>query len=458
MTFSSGVKLGDLDDFITPAQDCVVPFMQAATGKLDVGEETVLEKPKEEKPDLIKASKTDGQAAQVSLSDCLACSGCVTSAETVLLQEQSVEEFATKALSSPLTVVSIAPQSIAAFAVDSGLAPEEVLPRLRAKLKSLGASYVLGTAACDALALVEAKRAFDARKGPVITSHCPGWTCYAEKVVEGDVIPMLLPLRSPQQLQGQWVKTALVEVNEGLNFLRENRAKWHWLGKHYRRPKPASRDTVYHCFVQPCYDKKIEAARPQFRETYPEVDTVLATRELQELVGDLRDVQADPFDWTPAPFGLTTVPVHQGFGSGGFLDFVFRGACADRGSPVAAHSKLEFVSKNKDLHEVVLKDGGGKVQLRFVAAHGFRNVQNILKRLKRGDKIDFVEMMACPGGCLNGGGQLSGREKMEEMVQAVHSLGPYLEPTRLASAPRGLATDAKYKQLSEGVTASDFKW
>jgi iron only hydrogenase large subunit-like protein len=95
--------------------------------------------------------------------------------------------------------------------------------------------------------------------------------------------------------------------------------------------------------------------------------------------------------------------------------FVFRGACADRGSPVTAQ-KLEYVSKNKDLHEVLLKDSNGKVQLRFVAAHGFRDVQNILKRLKRGEKIDFVEMMACPGGCLNGGGQLTGREKMEEMM------------------------------------------
>lgn len=454
--------MGDLDDFITPAQDCVVPLMQAATGKLDVGESTVLEKPKEEKPDLIKASKTDGQAAQVSLSDCLACSGCVTSAETVLLQEQSVEEFATKALSSPLTVVSIAPQSIAAFAVESGLSPEDVLPRLRAKLKSLGAAYVLGTGACDALALMEAKKAFDARgKRPVITSHCPGWTCYAEKAVEGDVIPMLLPLRSPQQLQGQWVKTELLEVMEGVNFVRENRAKWHWLGRHYRRPAKATRDDVYHCFVQPCYDKKIEAARPQFRDQYVEVDTVLATKELQELVGDLREVKPDLFDDIPRPFALTTRPVLDGFGSGGFLDFVFRRACADRGSPVES-SRLDYVSKNKDLHEVLLKDPDtGKVLLRFVAAHGFRNVQNILKRLKRGEKIDFVEMMACPGGCLNGGGQLTGREKIEEMVKAVHSLGPYSDPNHLDSSrllPQNLSTDAKYKQLSEGVTASDFKW
>merc|ERR1711939_585309 len=124
-------------------------------------------------------------------------------------------------------------------------------------------------------------------------------------------IPMMLPLRSPQQLQGQWVKTALLEVNEGVNFLRETRAKWHWLGKHYRRPKPASRDTVYHCFVQPCYDKKIEAARPQFRETYPEVDTVLATRELQELVGDLNEVEPESRDSTPAHFADISIPTTE---------------------------------------------------------------------------------------------------------------------------------------------------
>eukprot|EP00971_Amphidinium_carterae_P200918 3987085-Amphidinium_carterae.2 len=96
MAFSGGVKLGDLDDFLSPAQDCVKPLIEAAGGgsaKLDNGADAIAVEaaPLVQKPNLIKSKQSGNdpkaQIGQVTLSDCLACSGCVTSAETVLLQE-----------------------------------------------------------------------------------------------------------------------------------------------------------------------------------------------------------------------------------------------------------------------------------------------------------------------------------------------------------------------------------
>ena len=103
-----------------------------------------------------------------------------------------------------------------------------------------------------------------------------------------------------------------------------------------------------------------------------------------------------------------------GGGSGGYLDYTFgRAALVLFG--VAVEGPLPFTTpraKNPDLREVTL-EVGGKTVLRFAAAYGFRNIQNVVRKCKAGarggdggDGYDFVEIMACPSGCLNGGGQL----------------------------------------------------
>ena len=103
-----------------------------------------------------------------------------------------------------------------------------------------------------------------------------------------------------------------------------------------------------------------------------------------------------------------------GGGSGGYLDYTFRRAALVLFG-VAVEGPLPFTTpraKNPDLREVTL-EVGGKTVLRFAAAYGFRNIQNVVRKCKAGaragdggDGYDFVEIMACPSGCLNGGGQL----------------------------------------------------
>jgi iron only hydrogenase large subunit-like protein len=226
--------------------------------------------------------------------------------------------------------------------------------------------------------------------------------------------------------------------------------------------------------VQPCFDRKIEAARPHFQapdaEDVQEVDTVLTAMELLELVqGTVQEEVATgpdsdffealpscPADseiltdlllgsvassssGRPAPF-LCAVRGGNA-GAGGFVEHVFRGA-ASKLFQRSIDEPLTFKNRqNSDMREVTLVDPDSKqVLLRFVSAYGFRNIQNVIRRLtKEGtdpskELGDFVEIMACPGGCLNGAGlpappkavgavptPREKRERLENLESLLHS-------------------------------------
>lgn len=503
MSFSGGVKLGDLDDFIAASQECVKPLIQAATGDgpAKIGSTgtvgaaalgtriAAVETPQVQRPNLIKTkqSKEDpkAQIAGVTLSDCLACSGCVTSAETVLLQAQSGEEFLRRVAEAPLTVVTISGESRTSIAAHCGAAPLLTMRRLASILREMGVAYVLEGSAAEAIALLEAKEEFARRfresrqpvggpKLPFLTSHCPGWTCYAEKVVDPAVLRHMAPLRPPQEVQGRLVKTCLLEAHNRRRLHRW----WRWRnplfaleGAWWLRglpvpggaapsdgPAPLEPRDVYHVCVQPCFDRKLEAARPGFElaghEDVREVDTVLATTELLELVasrspaagpaeGDAEALDGVADDAARAlsaarPCGLhdevltdlllgslgsegRTQPLlcnvrgnPGNAGSGGYLEHVFREAASELLGASLPLDPLQLRPKqNEDMREVVYRDPStGEPLMLFVAAYGFRNIQNVIRRVSRvGAELGsqcghFVEIMACPGGCLNGGGQV----------------------------------------------------
>lgn len=202
---------------------------------------------------------------------------------------------------------------------------------------------------------------------------------------------------------------------------------------------------IFHVCIMPCFDKKLEASRRDFEddETHVrDVDCVLTTGEIVEL---LRTHGATSLDTIPetdlrgprddddgggdadkegggeeeedaddplrilrsvsADGTFLRAPVVENAGSGGFLDFVLRRVARERFGVTMA-SPLPFVAgRNADFREVSLVVDGEPV-LRFALAYGFRNIQTVVNKLKRGKSpYDFVEVMACPSGCLNGGGQ-----------------------------------------------------
>ncbi|XP_054570550.1 cytosolic iron-sulfur assembly component 3 isoform X5 [Eptesicus fuscus] len=373
--FSGALQLTDLDDFIGPSQDCIKPMkidkkLGSGVAKIHI----------EDDGSYFQVSQDGGtrklERARISLDDCLACSGCVTSAETVLITQQSHEELrkildANKTAApgqQKLVVISVSPQSSASLAARFQLNPTDTAKKLTAFFKKLGVHYVFDTAFSRNFSLLESQREFVQRFReqanskqalPVLASACPGWICYAEKTHGSAIIPYISTARSPQQVMGSLVKDFFAQQQH------------------------VTPDKIYHVTVMPCYDKKLEASRPDFfsqEHQTRDVDCVITTGEVFKL---LEEEGVSLSELEPAP-----------------LDSV-----------------------NKDFQEVTL-EREGRVLLHFAAAYGFRNIQNLVQKLKRGRcPYHYVEVMACPSGCLNGGGQLKAPEMpSKELLQHVERL------------------------------------
>nr|XP_004652190.1 cytosolic iron-sulfur assembly component 3 isoform X1 [Jaculus jaculus] len=418
--FSGALQLTDLDDFIGPSQDCIKPV------KVNKKPGSSLAKIQIEDDGSYFQVSPDGVAqklekAKVSLNDCLACSGCVTSAETVLITQQSHEELRkvldANKVATPgqqrLVVVSVSPQSRASLAARFQLDPTDTARKLTSFFKKIGVHFVFDITFSRNFSLLENQQEFVRRFRsqeeansretlPMLTSACPGWICYAEKTHGSFILPYVSTARSPQQVMGALVKDFFAQQQH------------------------LTPDKVYHVTVMPCYDKKLEASRPDFfNQEYQtrDVDCVLTTGEVFRLLEEegvsLSELEPAPLDGLSSSVSAEEPTSHQGGGSGGYLDHVFRHAAQELFG-IHVDEVTYRPLRNKDFQEVTL-EREGQVLLRFAVAYGFRNIQNLVQKLKRGRcPYHYVEVMACPSGCLNGGGQLkatdaSGRELFQEV-------------------------------------------
>ena len=469
--FSGAVKLSSssLNDYIAPSQACIIPLSSDGNkllndvndaGEGDGGEILLRAKRgaenKNKKRFVFEPAKEDfskdGKSTiKVSLSDCLACSGCVTSAETVLMEQQSVEEFLGQNFSlegnQPLggthdrgrgrrrkrLVVTLSPQSTASLAVKYSVKYEEMLEKMCGFFKThFNARAVCSSTEARAASRARYAKEFTERKKasssllPMIASACPGWVCYAEKTENAlRDVNLLAKAKSPQAIAGTFAK-------------KGRRAAF--------SENTEEEEEAYHVSVMPCFDKKLEASRREFKtkregdvlgqgkdddvDSVNETDCVLTTTEVVELLEkkcsivdeagvrslpsakidsmfaswfrteDMMDVEEDEQEdaLLPPAFAAT---------SGAYLEYVFRKAARDLYGVDLRGKDLEYKTlTNADMREVELKIEG-EVKLKFLLAYGFRNVQNVTRALKREpNKWDFVEMMACPSGCANGGGQV----------------------------------------------------
>ncbi|XP_021744539.1 protein NAR1-like [Chenopodium quinoa] len=446
--FSATLRIGDLNDFIAPSQACIV-------GQL---------KPNPTKPiinDFEKREKVGPPAAtepvKISLKDCLACSGCITSAETVMLEKQSLDEFLSSINKGKTVLVSISPQSRASLAAHFGLTPLQAFKKLTTFFKSLGVKAVFDTSCSRDLALIEACNEFMVRYKqrqsgdddgsktslPIISSACPGWICYAEKTLGSYILPYISSVKSPQQTIGAVLKRYLCQ-------------------KMSLRP-----DEVYHVTVMPCYDKKLEAAREDFvfEMEYPdennipsdlgvaEVDSVLTSGEVLELI-QLKSVDFSSLDESPLDKMLTNI-TDDGYlygvngGSGGYAETIFRHA-AKALFDKDIEGPIEFrMIRNSDFREVILEVEGKNV-LKFALCYGFRNLQNVVRKIKTGKcDYDYLEIMACPSGCLNGGGQIKPKpgQSAKDLIQQLESV--YLENVLVADPFQNPVAKGLYEEWLE---------
>eukprot|EP00177_Eucheuma_denticulatum_P006257 GFKZ01011403.1.p1 GENE.GFKZ01011403.1~~GFKZ01011403.1.p1 ORF type:complete len:507 (-),score=66.85 GFKZ01011403.1:1422-2942(-) len=417
-TFSNAIRITDLNDFLTPSATCVLPLDGGALPDTSKSDLTARVEP----PGSVLApivpvqapSGTSSTRARVTVSDCLTCSGCVTSADTVLLSTESLDLLKEVMLSNPsqkrnlFTAVALSQQAVASIAVHFGLDLQTTARKLATFLRhQLQFDAVIDLSFARHFSLIEAAEEFVQRfqsgKKLTITSACPGWLTYAEKTQEDSVLQYISNVRSPQGMLGIVAQTFQLSGDQR---------------------------QIWMCSVMPCHDKKLEAIRPEFAAENTEgverreVSCVLTAGELVQVLRDKGfDMELAKEGVFDVPFGSKTgvesgvgekmstdkFGVAVGSGSGGYADFVLRYAAKSVLGVALPDDplKMEKASRSGDLQSITVSNQSGTRTLCFALAYGFRSLQSVLRKVRRGESpYNYIELMACPGGCNNGGGQL----------------------------------------------------
>ncbi|MEG2570962.1 MAG: [FeFe] hydrogenase, group A, partial [Clostridia bacterium] len=322
-------------------------------------------------------------------SNCVGCGQCRSVCPTGALTIKNDNMAVWNAINDPKVrvVVQVAPAVRVAIGEEFGLPPgSEVMGRLVAGLRKMGVDQVYDTTIGADLTVTEETREFvsrvrDGKRLPLFTSCCPGWMEFV-KGKYPELMDNVSTCRSPMEMFGVVIKEYFKEIDKAEGVRTVNVA------------------------VMPCTAKKGEAALPEFTtDAGCDVDFVLTTQEVCMMLGEagikfseLHDEAAD------MPFGLGSgAGVIFGV-TGGVTESVIRQIAEDKSSAGSREIAFTPVRGMNGIREMSIEFEG--VSLRIAIVNGLKNADLLIKKLKSGEvSYDFIEVMACTGGCIGGGGQ-----------------------------------------------------
>ena len=320
-------------------------------------------------------------------TDCVSCGQCVNACPCGALNYYRERSKVFRALNDKKKKVVgfVAPAVRSVISSHYGIPFEQAAAFMAGMLKSVGFDKVFDFSFAADLTIVEETTEFLTRVGeggvmPQFTSCCPGWVNFVERRYP-ELIPHLSTCKSPQMMMGATVKN------------------------HYAKLAGIPREELYVVSIVPCIAKKHEAARPEFAVNgNRDVDAVLTTTELLEMV-KLKRIE----DFEPAEFDEPYKQVSGAgvlFGaSGGVAEAALRMAVEKlTGEPMTEHLDFEEIRGFEGLKESTVEAGGKKVRVAVIS--GLHNAESIIKKIIAGVDVgyDLIEVMACPGGCINGAG------------------------------------------------------
>lgn len=326
-------------------------------------------------------------------TECTYCGQCVTHCPTAALRERDDTGKVYDAIDDAdrITVVQVAPAVRTAWAEQFGLTPEFATPkRMAAALRAIGFDYVFDTDFAADLTIMEEGSEFierfthkDQHTWPMFTSCCPGWVRFLKSQYP-ELTENLSTAKSPQQMFGAITKSYFAEK----------------LG--------ADPKKLFVVSVMPCISKKSECALPTMNDACgePDVDVSITTRELNIMMRanhiDPRFLDEEEFD---SPLGTATGAAVVFGATGGVMDAALRSAyylITGSNPDPDAFTAVRGMDGWKEATFTI--PGAGDVRIAVVS--GLGNARKLLEALHRGEAVyDFVEVMACPGGCAGGGGQ-----------------------------------------------------
>ena len=344
-------------------------------------------------------------------SDCALCGQCVTHCPVGALRARDDTEKVFDALHDPkkVVVVQIAPAVRAAWGEEFGLSREEAsVGRLTAAVRALGVDYVFDTNFTADLTIMEEGSELlerisekDKHPWPMFTSCCPGWIRFIKSRYP-ELTPNLSTAKSPQQMFGAAVKT--------------------W----FAQRAGIDPDNIFSVSIMPCMAKKHECDLPVMTDAKhgQDVDAVLTSRELARMlkachveVGSLEEEGFD--DLLGEGTGAAVI-----FGAtGGVMEAALRSAYYLATGKNPEPEAFSAVRGSFGWREATVEISG--IPIRAAIASGLGNADEIIGKIKSGDaEYDFVEIMACPGGCVGGGGQpiSDGEELAPERAPVLYGL------------------------------------
>ncbi|MBR2328164.1 MAG: [Clostridia bacterium] len=360
-------------------------------------------------------------------SPCVGCGQCAVVCPTGAIVVNNNIDKVWKAIddSSVKTTVQIAPAVRVALGKELNIEEgSNVIGKIVAALRRMGFDEVYDTSLGADLTVLEESEEFLARieEGgtlPLITSCCPGWVQFCEKK-HPEFLPNVSTCRSPMQMMASILKD---------------------------QSKKSARK-MFHVAVMPCTGKKFEAARDEFKvDGVPNVDAVITTQELivmikesgiifDELEPEAVDMPLGTISGAGVIFGVT----------GGVTEAVLRRVSSNKSRFALLEVANAGQRGNKDIKEFTVPYG--EKELKIAVVSGLGNAEKLLERVKNGEHFDFIEIMACPGGCVNGGGQpYVSRKECDDRVKGLYDSDRLLSIRRSEENP--LITTI-YKDIIKG--------
>jgi len=344
----------------------------------------------------------------IAESNCVGCGQCAVVCPTGAIVARNDTTKVWKALgdSNNKVIVQIAPAVRVAIGEKLGMAEgENAMGKMVAALRRMGAAEIHDTSTAADLTVVEEanellERVTSGKNLPLITSCCPAWVKFCEDNYP-EMLPNVSTCRSPMQMMASVIK----EQNA------------------------SSEKQIVQVAIMPCTAKKYEAQREEFKtDGVPNVNYVLTTDELIQMIREagiiFSEVESDSID---ASFGeISGAGVIFGV-TGGVTEAALRYLVPDKSTTSLKLIAMEGIRGLEGVKETTIMLGEREVKIAVVS--GLGNARKLIEKVKQGEKYDFIEVMACPSGCINGAGQPKAasaetkRSRSEGLYEADRSCG-----------------------------------
>ncbi len=338
---------------------------------------------------------------------CVFCGQCIVVCPVGALREKSSQKAVWEAINSSQkhVVAQVAPAVRVALGEEFGMEPGSVVTgKIVAALRRLGVDRVFDTNFGADLTIIEEASELIGRiknggKIPMLTSCSPGWVKYIEHFYP-DLLPHVSTCKSPHEMEGALIKSF------------------------YAQKMGIDAKDIFVVSIMPCIAKKFESQRPELGSEYADVDAVLTTRELARMIKtagiDFQKLPDEPFD---DPMAEATGAAVIFGASGGVLEAAVR----------TAH----FFLTGKDMENIDFMPVRGmagvkeaevninNIKLKVAAVSGLKNIDQFLAKVREGNSpYHLIEVMACPNGCVNGGGQPlpSDPLKIQRRIEALYAI------------------------------------